>query len=168
MSKISDMLTPDMFLEDIYTLNLDKMKTLGIEAFVFDIDNTLVTYDDAYAPEHTKKWFETLHKNGFKTYLVSNNNSDRVKLFAESLGERYYANAFKPRKKYLRLACRDMGVDAKHTALAGDQLFTDIYGGKRMGMYTIFVRAISDKENWFVHFKRYLERAVMRGGKYEL
>lgn len=167
MSIFGDRLMPDMFIDDIYTLDLDEIKDLGINAFIFDIDNTLVTYDDAIAPEHTRRWFNLLHDSGFKTYLVSNNNSERVEKFARSLGEPYYAKALKPRKRRLICACLSMGVEPKHTALVGDQLFTDIYGGKRIGMYTIFVKAISDKENWFVHLKRYLERIVLRGDNNE-
>lgn len=162
MSIISKLFKPNMFTDDVYTLDLDKIKSLGIEAFIFDIDNTLVTYDDLIAPEYTAKWFDLLHKNGFKTYLVSNNNINRVKAFAESLDEPYFAKALKPHRRYLEKACRDMQVELKNTALVGDQLFTDIYGGKRLGMYTVLVKAISDKENWFVHLKRYLERIVLK------
>lgn len=162
MGILEEMFRPDIFIDDIYNLDLSMIKSLGIEAFIFDIDNTLVTYDDVVAPDNTVKWFELLHNYGFKTYLVSNNNLDRVKIFAESLNEAYYAKALKPRRRYLTAACADMKVKPENTVLVGDQLFTDIYGGKRMKMHTIFVKAVSDKENWFVHLKRYLERIVLK------
>lgn len=162
MSILEDMFKPDIFIDDIYNIDLDMIKSLGIKALIFDIDNTLVTYDDAVAPEHTIKWFDLLHQQGLKTFLVSNNNQDRVKKFAESLDEPYFAKALKPRKRYLTEACNMMKVKPENTALVGDQLFTDIYGGKRMKMYTVFVKAISDREDWFVHLKRYLERIILK------
>ena len=55
-----------------------------------------------------------------------------------------------------------IGIDLDRTIFIGDQLFTDIYGGNRLGMYTIMVKAISDKENWFVHFKRSLEKYFLK------
>ncbi len=162
MGILENMFKPDIFIDDIYELDLENMKSLGIDAFVFDIDNTLVTYDDIIAPEHTVKWFNKLHEYGFKTFLVSNNNTKRVKIFAESLRESYYAKALKPRKRYLAAACRNMKVKPQNTALVGDQLFTDIYGGKRMKMHTVFVKSISDNEHWFVHLKRYFERLILK------
>lgn len=156
------MFKPDMFLDDIYKLDIDELKSHNIHAIIFDIDNTLVTYDDVYAPKYTKEWFDMLHENGFKTYLVSNNNNERVEKFSLSLKEPFYSKALKPRKKYLSHACKNMGVSPENTALAGDQLFTDIYGGNRMNMYTILVKSISDKEDWFVHLKRYLEKIILK------
>lgn len=156
-----------MYIDDIYTLDLELMRSLKIKAFIFDIDNTLVTYDDLDAPEHTKLWFDMLHENGFKTCLVSNNNEKRVSRFARSLGEKYYSRALKPRRMYLSRALEDLGVKPENSALVGDQLFTDICGGRRMGMYTILVKPVSDKDVWFVHFKRYIENLILKRGSYE-
>ncbi|MEG1880761.1 MAG: YqeG family HAD IIIA-type phosphatase [Oscillospiraceae bacterium] len=154
---------PDLFLNSVYDMDLEQIKARGFRAFIFDIDNTLVTYDDLIAPNHVKKWFDTLHANGFKTYLISNNNKARVKKFSESLNEKYYYSALKPRKKYLKVACRDMNVKPEETVLVGDQLITDIYGGNRMGMYTIFTKAISDNDHWFVRWKRNIEKFLLKG-----
>lgn len=162
MGRLKNRFKPDMFIGDIYKLDLPDMKSRGIKAFIFDIDNTLVTYDDAVAPKHTADWFEILHNEGFKTYIISNNNQERVKGFADSLGEPYFYKALKPKKKYLIKACKNLNVRPEETALVGDQLFTDIFGGNRMGMFTIFVEAISDKEDWFVHLKRRFEKYLLK------
>lgn len=162
MGRFKDKFKPDIFCDDVYTLDIEHLKNIGIKAIIFDIDNTLVTYDDLKAPEHTKTWFEMLHNNGILTCLVSNNNKERVEIFAKSLNEPYFYAALKPKKKYLIKACQNIDVSPKETALIGDQLFTDIYGGNRLGMYTIMVKAISDKENWFVHFKRSIEKYFLK------
>ncbi len=162
MDRLKNKFKPDMFIKDIYKLDLSDMKNRGIKAFIFDIDNTLVTYDDAVAPRHTADWFSKLHSEGFKTYIVSNNNQVRVKGFAQSLGEPYFYKALKPKKKYLIKACEGLNVRPGEAALVGDQLFTDILGGNRMGMFTILVEAISDKEDWFVHLKRRLEKYLLK------
>ena len=161
MGRFKDKFKPDIFCDDVYTLDIECLKKIGIKAIIFDIDNTLVTYDDLKAPEHTKKWFEMLHQNNILTCLVSNNNKERVENFAKSLNEPYFYAALKPKKKYIIKACDVIGVSPNEAALVGDQLFTDIYGGNRLGMY-IMVKAISDKENWFVHFKRSLEKYFLK------
>ncbi|HOF86860.1 MAG TPA: HAD hydrolase-like protein, partial [Armatimonadota bacterium] len=49
------------------------------------------------------------------------------------------------------------------TAIIGDQLFTDIWGGKRLGLYTILVSPLSPRESLFTRaLQRPLERAVGR------
>lgn len=161
--KIFKRFIPDIFIDSIYDIDLKKLSNLGVNGFIFDIDNTLVTYDDLVAPKHTSDWFETLKARGFKFCLVSNNNEKRVSEFAASLGSPYYYKALKPRKKYLRAACEKIGVEPERTAMVGDQLITDIYGGNRMGMLTVFVKAISNREHWFVSLKRNIEKMMLKG-----
>ena len=166
MGRLKDRFLPDMYLSDIYELDISGIKSRGIEAVIFDIDNTLVTYDDAAAPERTVEFFVRLREAGLKTYIVSNNNEKRVRIFSESLGVPYYAAALKPFKKYLKKACRDMGADPSRTLLVGDQLFTDIYGGRRMGMSTLLVKPVSQEDAGLVGIKRKFEKLVLKGEDY--
>ncbi len=151
---------PDLYVKTVYDIDLFSLKEKGIKAFIFDIDNTLVTYDDPVPTELVMEYFKKLKEMGFKVYLVSNNNLERVKLFAEYAKLPYFARALKPRKKYLKIALTDMDVKPEETALVGDQLFTDVWAGTRMNMYAILVDPISDKEDSFVHFKRKIEKWI--------
>ena len=151
---------PDLYVKTVYDIDLFNLKEKGIKAFIFDIDNTLVTYDDPVPTELVMEYFKKLKEMGFKVYLVSNNNLERVKLFAEYAKLPYFARALKPRKKYLKIALTDMDVKPEETALVGDQLFTDVWAGTRMNMYAILVDPISDKEDSFVHFKRKIEKWI--------
>ena len=54
-----------------------------------------------------------------------------------------------------------MGTDIEETIFIGDQVFTDVYGGNRINMYTILVRPMHPKEEIQIVLKRYLERIVM-------
>ena len=162
MGSFKERFLPDIFMDDIYALDISDMKSRGVEAMIFDIDNTLVTYDDRFAPDYTREFFARLHGAGIKTYIISNNNKKRVGEFSQSLGEPWYGAALKPLKKYLKMACADMGVSPENTALVGDQLFTDIYGGNRLRMLTILVKPISDKDVGFVRFKRNFERMILK------
>jgi hypothetical protein len=64
-----------------------------------------------------------------------------------------------------------MGTDAEHTLFVGDQIFTDVWGANRAGIYTILVKPIHPKEEIQIVLKRYLERIVLyfyqRRGKNE-
>ena len=60
-----------------------------------------------------------------------------------------------------------MGTRPENTLMAGDQLFTDIWGAARAGLRTVLVQPIAEKENAFIKLKRLLERPFLRGGKGE-
>ena len=156
---------PTEFVDSVYDIDISKLKEKGIKGFLFDIDNTLVTYAMPLPDQKVTDWLNGLKKAGFGIYLISNNKEYRVKPFAEKLGVGYIAKALKPRRKPILKACREMGITIDEAVLVGDQLFTDIWGGSRMGMHTILVKPISEVEDSFVKFKRKLERIVMKNWK---
>ena len=63
----------------------------------------------------------------------------------------------------MRAALAELNADVSESAILGDQLFTDAYAGKRLGMRAIIVPPIRDKKNPFFRVKRALERGIMRG-----
>ena len=54
-----------------------------------------------------------------------------------------------------------MGTGTDNTLFVGDQLFTDVWGAKRSGIYSILVKPIHPKEEIQIVLKRYLERIVL-------
>jgi hypothetical protein len=54
-----------------------------------------------------------------------------------------------------------MGTDRTNTFFVGDQLFTDVFGARRTGLYSILVRPIHPKEEIQIVLKRYLEKIVL-------
>lgn len=153
---------PRIFVDTVYDIDLVQMKNEGVKAFIFDIDNTIATYAMPLPDEKSRKWLGELADMGFKLYFVSNNNVERVRKFAESVDIPYIGKALKPMKRNLKRACLDMGVLPSETALVGDQLFTDMWGGNRMKMLTVLVEPISQAEDSFVKFKRNFEKWVLK------
>lgn len=154
---------PTEFVDSVFDIDVEKLKNMGKKGFLFDIDNTLATYAMPVPDEKTCKWIQGLRDAGFGVYVISNNNEKRVKPFAESIDAGYIAKALKPRSKPIKHACAEMGISIDEAVLVGDQLFTDIWGGSRIGMHTILVKPISSEiEHWFVRFKRKFERLIMK------
>ncbi len=54
-----------------------------------------------------------------------------------------------------------MGTGPETTLFVGDQLFTDVWGAKRAGIYACLVKPIHPKEEIQIVLKRYLERIVL-------
>ena len=57
---------------------------------------------------------------------------------------------------------RHLGAKKENTVLIGDQIFTDVYAGKRAGLLTVMVDPIEAKETPFFGVKRRLEKIVLK------
>ena len=161
-------LLPDYLVANVSKLDENFYKAHNLKAAVFDIDNTLVAHTEPEPPENILLYFEFLKSIGIKYAIVSNNSMERVQSFCKNLGIPYYYKALKPRKKYLKKVLADLETDAKEAALIGDQLFTDIFGGNRMGMVSVMVTAVGEDETGFVSFKRKFEKRILSANKASL
>lgn len=159
---MSSKFLPTKIYDNIYAITPEEMTSLGIRALILDIDNTLVTYDDPKPTESVAKWLSDMHDAGIQTAFVSNNHAPRVELFCEGLGCYFKADAKKPSGKYLYEAMAHMATDVNNTACVGDQLFTDVWAGKRVGMRAFLVPPIKDKRTLFFRAKRLLEKPFLR------
>ncbi|MCQ2424976.1 MAG: YqeG family HAD IIIA-type phosphatase [Lachnospiraceae bacterium] len=154
---------PDLYFDTIYEITPALLKREGINALVLDIDNTLVTYDDPDPTPPVLRWAEEMRAAGISLAFVSNNSSrERVERFNRPFGFFATAKSGKPGTKYVKKAIAFMGASPETTCVVGDQVFTDIFVGKRMGTHSILVKPIKDKTTLFFRFKRKLEKPVLR------
>ncbi len=159
---MKDYLTPDYMFGAFDEIKPEFLASIGVRALLIDIDNTLAPYEVAEPDERIRSWFDSLHQNGIKAALVSNNHAPRVERFNQTLGLDAYPDSHKPRRKALEIAMQKMGVKHHETAMLGDQLLTDAYAGKHIGLRAIIVPPIKDKTNPFFKCKRLLERPFIR------
>ena len=105
--------------------------------------------------------FERLRAIGFSTCILSNNKEPRVSPFADKVGSPYIFKGGKPSRKGYERAMERMKTDRDTTLFVGDQLFTDVWGANRTGLYSILVKPINPKEEIQIVLKRYLEAVVL-------
>ena len=151
---------PDVYMESTYKIDFQKLYEKGYRGLIFDIDNTLVPHGEP-ADKRAIALFEKLKKIGFKCCLLSNNQYERVSSFNEKVQVQFIENAHKPSRKNYQKAMELMETSIKDTVFVGDQLFTDVYGAKRTGIYNILVKPIHPKEEIQIVFKRKLEKIVL-------
>ena len=94
--------------------------------------------------------------------LLSNNKEERVKRFNKHIHSKYIFKANKPFEKGYKEAMRLMGTTSDNTLFIGDQLFTDVWGAKRLGIYCILSKPINPKEEIQIVLKRRLEKPVLK------
>lgn len=152
---------PDRYFDDIYQATTELFLEHGIKGILFDIDNTLAPYETEVPDEKLINYLTSLTDAGIKIGFVSNNHRERVEKF-NIFG--YYSayDARKPSRRAIETAMAKLGTDTHNTALCGDQIFTDIFGGKRLGLFCVLVKPINDKKTFFFRFKRLMEKPIIR------
>ena len=152
---------PDEYLDSTYEIDFEQLYEDGYRGVIFDIDNTLVPHG-APADERSKKLLNYLRDRGFKIVLLSNNSKARVDMFNEELQLDAIPMGAKPLLKNYNKAMEIMGTDKENTFFVGDQLFTDVWGAKRLGIRSILVKPINAREEIQIVIKRKLENIVMK------
>lgn len=154
------MFFPDAVMDSTYQIDFKQLYAEGIRGVIFDIDNTLVEHG-ADADERAKELFAGLKEIGIDACLLSNNKQPRVERFNRDIRAHAIWKAGKPSRGNYRKAMELMKTELDSTIFIGDQLFTDVWGAKRIGMRNILVRPIDKKEEIQIVLKRYLEKIVL-------
>lgn len=157
-----DNLQPDWMVNSVFQLSPDFLRQRGKEAIIFDIDNTLVSHDTPLPTPEIADFLKKFTDEGIKVALLSNNAKGRVDKFCSKLDILFLFRACKPLKWGFRRILRQLGVSPENAVIAGDQLFTDVWGGNRMGCYTVLVTPIKPAETRFVALKRRLEKFFLK------
>lgn len=153
---------PDYYYPDLSHITPEALCEMGIKGLVMDIDNTIVTYDDPTPTPAASAWFDAVTAKGIKISFVSNNDWERVNEFNRELGYPAYAKSGKPFIKNVIKLMDEMGTDKSNTAFIGDQVFTDVWAGKRAGLLVFLVDPIKDKTSLFFRAKRALEIPIKK------
>lgn len=153
---------PKLKVDSIQQIDFEKLINNNIKGLILDIDNTLVPQHMPDADEKAIKWIEEAKRAGLKACIVSNAREKRVVRFNERLKIFAVHEAWKPGAKGYLKAMELMNIKKEETAVVGDQIFTDIYGGNKLGLYTILVNPIDKKEVFWVRLKRIPEKMILK------
>lgn len=151
---------PDKDVESAYMIDYEELYRQGYRGIIFDIDNTLVPHG-APADERAVALFERLKGIGYGVMLLSNNKEPRVKSFNDQVKVKYIFKAGKPGRAGYERAMEQLGTNCSNTFFVGDQLFTDVWGAKKAGIYSFLVQPIHPKEEIQIVLKRKLEKIVL-------
>ena len=152
---------PDIFIENLSALDLEALRERGIKGLLVDIDNTLVKRSEPKPSAEAMRFLGIVKEKDFAIAIVSNNSRTRVTEFAAELGVIAVHRACKPLRRRLRFAAKQLGLRCGEVAMVGDQIFTDVCGGNRCGMFTVLVEPIVESETLTFKVKRYFEKIVL-------
>lgn len=156
-------LDPDMRVERIQDIDLPLLWNQGIRGLIFDLDNTITPWHQYAANDEIIRWFEQVRQYGFQACILSNSGEAKTAQVSEWLDVPVLSDSRKPRAYGFRRAGRLLQLPPRHLAMIGDQIFTDIWGGNRAGLFTILTEKLADEEFWGTkNISRRLERLVKR------
>lgn len=157
------MLTPDIYVRSVLDIDLDALLARGVDTLLMDLDNTLLPRDSSIVPPEIIEWSGVLADKGFTVCLVSNNWHERVHEVAKELGFCLVAKAIKPLPFAFLRAMKVVGSKRKRSAVVGDQMFTDVLGGKLLGITTVMVLPLSASDLPHTLMLRRVERVLLAG-----
>jgi uncharacterized protein len=157
---------PTRLVRRVSEIDLAWLQQRQIRGIVSDLDNTLAVWHEDQIEADILDWLSALKIAKISVCLCSNTrNYRRLQQIAERLGVFFVpGNAGKPGTRGVLTALELLTVLPNEAAMIGDQLFTDVIAGNRLGLTTILVNPLSEKE--FIGttlISRRLEPIFLRG-----
>ncbi len=138
---------PTLQADHVTDITSDFLAERGIRALILDLDNTLVPWHGREVDARISEWISELQRSGTRLCIVSNTHRPgRLKDLAMRLGVQWVPSGGKPRRRGFLRAMEAMESSVEVTAVIGDQVMTDIWGGNRCGLLTILVAPLSPRE----------------------
>jgi hypothetical protein len=140
------------------------LKARGITAIITDLDNTLVPWRKYDIAPGVVEWLAKLEVEGIKICIASNTlHMSRLQQLAETMGIPFVDRVRKPWVGGFVRSMKLMESDPASTAVFGDQIFTDVLAGNKLGLKTILLRPPLSKEEFIsTQVVRSIENVVIR------
>lgn len=158
---MSNLYKPIMYQKDIFSINYDKLKEKGIKYILFDIDNTIAPTNKKNPTQSVIDLFITLKKKGLTLIILTNAIPSRALRFGKALQTKAYFLSCKPSRLNYKRICKKYQANPSEIAAVGDQLYTDIKGANKMGILSILVEPLSEKEGLLTKLNRVKEKRVI-------
>jgi len=137
---------PDLVLNNVTELKPDMLQP-EVDTILLDLDHTLTHWKSTIVTKEIKCWVNDMKEKGYKLMIVSNAATyRRSNPVSEELSIPCIINALKPLPFGFKRAMNVYSSSPKNTAMVGDQMFTDILGAKRLGIFTVLTTPFSKKE----------------------
>lgn len=154
---------PDYRFRRVWEITPEWLAARGLTALLLDVDNTLAIHNSPQVDARVLRWLDDLRAHGVRLAVLSNNRRERVEPFARGLGLEFFWRAKKPLGGGARRAMRLLGTGSAHTAVVGDQVFTDVMCARMAGLVPVMVEPMEPEPFLLFKMKRALEKVVLKG-----
>lgn len=152
------LLKPDYRFNCILDIAPEDIERTGAKVVLLDTDNTLALHGSQEVLSGVTEWIAKIREKGIEPIILSNNSKERIEPFAKKLGIPFVYKSAKPLSKGFHIACEKFGVKSSETAIIGDQLFTDVLGGRLFGSKVFLTEPLGPETDFFIKIKRIFEK----------
>lgn len=157
---------PDSYVHSIYDIRYNKLRENGFKYAVFDVDCTILPFDEIMVSEDIKTLFRYINNLGITSALCSSSFEGRVKPVADALNVNYMALASKPFVDFSSIRTLfDYECSRENTVYIGDSLYLDMYLAGRVKMHKILVDMITDGNSFKIYPNEVMNAAIFQGLK---
>lgn len=158
-----NLMVPNSYHHTVYDIDYPKLYENGIKYAVFDIDCTILPFDDVNLTEDNILLFEGIKSLGIDCAFCSSGFKNRVEPVGNGLDVKYIYGAKKPfvgLGDIKDLFDDDFNID--NSVFIGDSLYFDMYNAGRLNMNKILVDMIVDGFNFKVFPNEFIQAALFR------
>lgn len=155
---------PSLVVSHVTQIDLAALSAMGISGLFLDLDNTIMVSHSGKLEADVSQWLADAKSKGFQCVVVSNNKrADYCKQAESVLGFPVIYHAQKPWYHGFGKALDMTGLTPAQVAVVGDRALTDIWGGLRLGAYTVWVEPLNKHTaHPAIKFFRALECSLLR------
>lgn len=157
-------LVPDLLVDSLTDLTLDRLRELEISFLMLDFDNTIVPYTTDRPTPEMERWLGEIMCSDVGICVVSNSKRTRVVDFCNARGIACITHSKKPFQRGIGQCKSQYGLDMANTAMVGDQIYTDVLGGNCAGARSILVRPIH-LHNFWLRLRHWAEKPFIFLGR---
>lgn len=148
---------PDFTANKVDKIDFAMLESLGVKHLLFDLDQTLRRpYSRKLPPAVITLLNKVNHSRQFTSLNLVSNNQRNLSRYSNPIA----ARVFQPFRKGVRIirkphplffthVLKELDAKPDECVMIGDRLHADVFGGNRMGMYTIYVKKHGAVDYWF-------------------
>lgn len=153
-------LKADYRYEKVTDITVEDIEKTGAKLILLDADNTVSLHGSQEPFQGVTEWLEEMKQNKIEVIIISNNSRERIEPFAKKLGLPFVYKSAKPLTKGFKKACKKFDFKPSETAVIGDQIFTDVLGGRLFGSKVFLTEPLGPETDFFIKIKRKIERFI--------
>lgn len=154
---------PTYLFYQVEDISIQWLQNERVAYILLDVDNTIAVWNEEQISSTVDAWIKNVLHNKIKIMLISNSATARLDRISSRYGIGYISWAGKPFNYSFIKALRFLGcTDSSRSLVIGDQVFTDVFGGNRLGIKTVLLTPRFDKDYIWTKFVRIVEKFVLK------
>lgn len=141
-------LLPKAIFHKLTDITPEYLRDHGIGLLMLDFDNTMLPYTSKIPTPELLEWMDRMKLGSIRLCVVSNSKKDKAAGFCRAHNIGCITHSKKPFSRGIKACLARYGTAPDHSALVGDQIFTDVLGANCANAMSILIKPIHLHNIW--------------------